>query len=662
MIFCIFYPKNGKTMARAVFYLFIGMLASGVIQAIEQPEETGLRDLIVILDDRTETNPSKTGFCICELQNALQAEIAPILISESLWRTFIEARQEWEMQAKIPGTSEYKITALRTAINERISYWYGIVCSEIDDVHMRALIGDKISEEFYVKERYEQLQKDGVIPKDMDVQAMVVMRHCVTVPYNFDGWYWFYLDTGYYLAIPKNYAARYTASALPADILGASGFNPMLAAHRVDPLIIENGISNSISLLDQTIIPTMQTLMQQKDTTEKKYKWSLRIIGHGTRWETIEGYLQHIVGMTVARFKELCRWFDTHLSMHMLYVISCSSAGINRELFSNSSRTYTCPIVIENLGDMVAMIGKNSYDYLPDGHFPCRGYHLGKNTQTNCWELSYEIDQRYKKFFEKIHALPKKLDAGDIIAAQKRVFKTFVAVAQRTWLQNTPQLLLPHSTTWLLCYPSTSLYLNTQSSLLAEVCNKPILLNRESILIDAAVFNAVWQMPESNVKQIIAVSPGDTTHYVAALHATGTQFSPLLALFWPPMTVSSIKQLLFDEITCGCDPQDPLIKVMGITEKTVTFKKVILRIAKNERMDILFTVPNGDCYSASMRAIDGKPMVRNLQKLSPEIAASYYAHYAATKEELISSTDELYAPLRARYAQAMNAAQNAQAA
>jgi hypothetical protein len=73
-------------------------------------------------------------------------------------------------------------------------------------------------------------------------------------------------------------------------------------------------------------------------------------------------------------------------------------------------------------------------------------------------------------------------------------------------------------------------------------------------------------------------------------------------------------------------------------------------------MDILFTAPNGDAYSASMRAIDNKPTVRNLQKLSAAVTESYYEHYAATKEGLINKTNELYTPLRVRYAQAIKAA------
>lgn len=633
-----------------IIIMLVSIFFYGIAAGTEQKAPL-FRDLIVILDDDIETNPSKISVSIFDVQNVLQAEAAPMLVSASLWNTFIEARQEWLFRAQIAGTNEYKAMALQNAINDRINHWYGVLRGSFDDMHMRSLIGERVNEEFYVKERFAQLQESGIIPKKINANAAERMRHCVTVPYNFDAWYWFYLDTGYYLAIPKKYCIRWINSTNKAEILCAAGFNQSLAMYEIDPLEIAPRLHNDSLSPDQTIIPTFQALLQQGNC----YKWSIWISGHGMRQKLEQGDRQKIVGISLERFKELCVWFNTHVSMHMLYVVSCHAGGIHRVFLSDAGSVYNYPLVIESLGDMVASGDRTSFDCLPDGVFQCKGHNFKKNSLTNRWELSCEITQHFKKFFKKIHTINTISNSFDCIGAQEALYEAFSIISPSRYLQNTPYLLLPQSTTWLLCYPAIALYLNTQSSLLAEACKVPHMLRHESILVDAAIFNMAWSIADDKVRHIVAISPGDTTHYVHALNAEKLEIGQMLALFWPPVRTSAVKQLLFDTITCTYDPESALVQLLNLTEKAVTFTEIIMHIVKDERIDILFTAPNGEAFSAFMRKVDEKPVVRNIQKLSATAAESYHAHYATTKQKLLDQTAELYAPLRNRYAEALAA-------
>lgn len=156
-----------------------------------------------------------------------------------------------------------------------------------------------------------------------------------------------------------------------------------------------------------------------------------------------------------------------------------------------------------------------------------------------------------------------------------------------------------------------------------------------------------------NVESIVMISPGDTIHYCKTLQAPAYFTHELFNCFGSAHPRSCSKQLLCDEITCQCDPKDPFIQMLGVTEKTITFKDVLMNIIKNEEIKLIFTMPNNEVFYAIGRTLDGKPMVRNLQKLSTTATASYRTYYDKTKTELLAKADEAYAPLRNHYLQAM---------
>lgn len=610
-----------------------------------------MRDLIIILDETEATNPEKNWAAINTLHNALLAEAAPILINESAWQTFIKARQEWLLQSQIPGTSEYATATLRKQILERANYWYSLLAAECDDTHVRALMADKVNEEFYVKENYAKLQESGVIPKDMLSDTMSKTRHCVSLPVVFDAWYWFYLDTGYYLALPKSYCEKCTSSNSVAEVLVASGFKPNIAPSIVDPLAFEPIILTKPGVND-SIITTLQNLF----LLNNENIWTIKFFGHGCHWKVMQGYVDEIVGISLQKFKEVCVLLDKLLSMRSLYVVSCHAGGVNRVQLTDLAINY--PLIISCLSDNVTKGGPEYYDLLPNGRFACKGYDFKKNKQNGKWEFYYNSSKRFKRFFKKLHELPDINTVTDYIPVQQTVCDAFYQIYNASpQLIGSPHIFVPRTRSWLLCYfASDTTYLNVQSALLAEVCNTIQAIRTRYLLVEAPVFKMGWQLAGKAVESIVVMAPGDTVHYCASLQAPAYTMYELIRSFWPLCSLSCVKQILFDAITCQCDPKDPMTQMLGVTENKITFNNVLMRIVKNEQIELIFTVSNGDVFYETMRAIDGKPMFRNLQKLSSKAIESYRSYYDKTKAALIAKYDQSTATLRNHYLQAMEKA------
>jgi hypothetical protein len=341
---------------------------------------------------------------------------------------------------------------------------------------------------------------------------------------------------------------------------------------------------------------------------------------------------------------------NTELSVHVLWVHTCSGGGMNRLSLLEDSSHYHYTFVIEAIGEFST---RNEIDIkflFPKANplFYCTRNYIKKNTDAK-WELWYDHSEIFTKFFEALHLLH-----DDSKTIQDRVYDASDIMTPESIIQNTPYLLLPYSDRWLLCCPPHRTYIDIQAALLAEMCKLPHLLHTRTVLIDAPVLKAGLHLIDKGVESIVMIAPGDTTHYVGSVNTPEMKIDMFVNCFWPIASQYFIKQILFEGITCQCNPDDPLTKVLEVTEKTVTFKDVVMRIVKDEQIEFVFTAPNGDAFYATYRAAEGKKsVVRNLQKLSATATASYRAYYDKTKTELLAKTDEAYAPLRNHYLQAM---------
>ena len=621
----------------------------------EAPDkQSRMRDLVIILDDSQETNPSKIGSQIVRLLNVLNAQVAPVLLTAPLWRTFMELRQEWLLRSQISGTIESHTAHYMDALNERINYWYKALEGTGDSTELMSLVADKINEEFFNKETYQKLQKDGKLPKT-EKESNIALQSLIAVQINLEAWYWFRLDTGYYLAIPREYAARYTASGEYADILKESGFSPELAPCSVDPSLLDPIQDNELLPIKDTILPLLKTPFLQSKTEEYGHVWSFFVGGHGMCWKSpTADVVKAVVGLPWETFKEICVFFNTYLQLNMLYLSSCYAGGMHRVAFSENNGVYHYPIVIQNLSDTTARIELDYKRFLTaDGVFRCTRDFIKKDLTTHTLKFGVDKPECFTKFFEKIHAYAMN-EGSDKKAVQDLVYEIFSAIIPSCYIRNTPHILMPQSTSWRLCYCSHMTYLDNKAAILAEVCATPHQIYRQDVFIDALVLKAGLHITGLKAERITFISPRDTKHYLGAVKAVEASIEKVIGYFYPGMDQLCTKHILFESITCQCDPKDPLTQMLGVTENTVTFKDVLMRIVKTEQIELVFTAPNNNVFYATMRSVDNKPTFRNLQKLSEKAITSYRQYYDKTKTELLAQSEEAYAPLRNHYQQALN--------
>lgn len=621
----------------AVLSLFYG---SALCETVDK--QALMRDLIIILDDRQEDNPSKAGFTIDHVSHALMAETAPLLVSATLWRTFVDLRQEWLLLSQVQGSYEYNVAHWLDDVNDAINYWYKILHDTVDESHIKSIIADKINEQFFTQEQYDALSKAGKLPYG---NGFLLSCARFASKCNLNAWYWFYLDEGYYLAIPKTYANRYTQSLKPKDILNAAGFSSKLVDSLADPLYIDPIRFMQLKPIENTILPTLKKLF----ASTKKYTWSFFIAGHGQAYKSAYGKVKTIAGITIETFKQMCCFLNDSMSVHLLWITSCFVGGMHRLELAEKKHHYA--IVVESLGDVPCYASLNLPHINDKSLFHCKKEFIRKSLDGR-WELWYQYSKQFINFFEKVHTLHndnknKNKDLQDV------VYEIFSEISPRRFIENSPHILPAHSNRWLLCYPSDWAYLSIQAGLLADMCSMPHTLHTHTVLIDAPVLKSGFNIVPNSIKFIVVITPGESAHYIGPVNAVNVGINDFMNYFWPAFEQICGKQILFESITCQCDPKDPMTQMLGITENTVTFSNVLMRIVKNEQIELIFTVANGDVFYATMRSIDGKPMFRNLQKLSSKAVESYRSYYEKTKTELITQYDQSTATLRNHYLQAM---------
>lgn len=633
----------------SVYYIVLAILGLWYGSAFCKPAKKidPMRDLIILLDDREEVNAGKAGFAITHLCHALMSEAAPLLVSAPLWHTFINLRQEWLLLSQVPDTREHTSAQFFDDINASINHWYSVLHGTCDDVHMRAIIADKINEQFFTPKQLDQFSKtDSSFKETMHA----TLRARFAAKQHFDAWYWFYLDTGHYLIIPKKYATRFTNSSKCPALLTALGFSPDIASCVVDPLTIDPVSIMQLKPTDTTIMPALKKLFSLK----KEHIWTIFIAGHGWSSNTLFGVHKQIVGITLETFKEICAFFNTALTLNLLWAVSCFAGGVHRLDLTDAQYQYA--IVLESLSDTPSYTSFNTPQISNESSFHCRRDYI-RPTADNRWELWYEQPRQFADFFEKIHEMHRHATSNQSAepkATQDLIYEAFVQLLPQDYIENWPHMLPPHSTQWLLCYPLYASYLNIHAALLAELCNTPHLLHKHTILIDAPVLKAGFNLENNRIQFIAFITPGPSTHYIGPVNTPHMDIKKFASVIWPSFKPNVDRQVLFESITCQCDPKDSLTQMLGVTESSITLRDVLMHIVKHEQVEFIFTAPNGDIFYATVRLVDNKPMFRNLQKLSEPAAASYRSHYDTTKANIIAIADEAYASLRNHYMKAMN--------
>jgi hypothetical protein len=256
------------------------------------------------------------------------------------------------------------------------------------------------------------------------------------------------------------------------------------------------------------------------------------------------------------------------------------------------------------------------------------------------------------KFFNYMHNFTAVNGSDHLIK------KASLALRGIEYLENTPQLLVPNDNKSCLQYSNYSQYIDIHQALIAELSQNPLVLTKSSIFIDTPCIPAPLLISHEMPKYITSTIPGATQHYITTFNASKIPVYDVIKSFWPLSAAIFDKIFLIDTLICSIDPKDPLAIMIGLTESTMTFKHVMIRIIKSDQLRIIFTTQKGT-FSANMRKLSSKstPVLRNPQKLSIEASEKYNAYYNDIQSQCMQITEtNSYKELKTQYAQALELA------
>src|SRR5579872_5800715 len=141
------------------------------------------------------------------LQSAIAEKTTPLLVSASLWNSFIERKIHFQQHLPYTKTAAHKICNLYTSINERMEYWskhYNALSADISQ--NKKLVIQQINKEFY----HGKKNVSG-----LDYQFFL------TLYTDFDPQEWdiYTNNSGFYLLIPKNYSTNHAPLGFKTDSL-----------------------------------------------------------------------------------------------------------------------------------------------------------------------------------------------------------------------------------------------------------------------------------------------------------------------------------------------------------------------------------------------------------------------------------------------------------
>jgi hypothetical protein len=638
------------------------LMGTSASQAAKEQKNADIRDLIILLDTDVETTIEWGGAALSELNTALYQQNAPILVSAPLWNTFVEGMQEYKGQRAIPNSNDAILATLVDAINTRINYWYRLLSEHNKDaVHAKMLTIECINTEFYTKEAYKKLQDEKRIVAQKEAKrTFLAYSCCANTFFNPDEWYSSVIDSAYYLLIPKSYVKKYTSSTNFYEVIQTLFAPPAPLDMCVDPLNTAWLLHAEPSATSATIIPALTKIFTASITTQERPLWCIYMAGHGS---TSQSDFQNssIADMTWEAYQNVCSFFDTYVSMHSLWIISCKAGGHNRlALFDDDTHQYRYqyPIIIESLNDSSASSGWLLWTHLPDGESFLSSGDIFWNANTAQWHLQDRLGTNFKKFFKHLH----QLDLQKNSKKKSFSYNVMLEVAQRLRsnfdldIRNTPQLFLPGIDASHICYPESAHRIDVHSVILAQLCNQPIVVRKPYLFIDVPSIIQPLYIVGTMPNYVISTAPGSTTHYFAILNAPKVYIDRIAYSFWQLQGSACNKLFLIDTINCIVDPKNPLAHAIGATEESLTVTNVMLYVIKNEQIRIVFTNPAGTTFSAQMRKLsyDTPPVLRNLQPLSADSAGIFAAWYQKEKTKCVDNAQVAYAKLHDLYAKALN--------
>ncbi len=600
---------------------FIMLVSFNVL--IGQPAQcdgTDFRNLIILLDQGFENVANDYAMALSmELISALHTKSAPILVSCSLWKNFVERRQEFASCAAVNNSDERKYLDHYVRVNERINYWFNFFGRySTDIVENKALVAEQVNQEFCSEHACDDLWQQNKLVKDSRHISQLLPFYLID--FNPLEWNVYNINDLFYLFIPQNSAQIKRDCGLHVDHL-IRVTNP----EDISLLHFKNMVRGQSSFVDAL----RATFVDDQDDTS--HSWNIYLSGHGgnSQWAGSEVCsLSTIADLTLSEFRSALSFFNDEIKTHTLFYSTCFGGGIHAHepyQVEGVSSKYNYMIVINCLTDNPCMgygcwTKELSYgDFLSpddlvfdetDGTWSIKVHH-----GSDCESFFYELEQGG----HAPYALDYLLDAATYVGPPR--------------IANLPVVRLPQSDAFITLFPSNTTKISALLVAFKQSLSKDIELNDQTrfVLVDTPLVAAPIKVCSDIVPQFISILPGEAVHHLCSLHAEGVAHTELFKAFTALHGLCFDKIFLIDELVCQFD-YDALPDDIIDQKETVTCKNVVIKLEGDHLVRFFFQTEDEKVFSMHMsRVSGGEP--RAAVELQGAAADAHITYFNSIKEK-----------------------------
>lgn len=531
--------------------ILLSLLSACYASATDHPQ----RNCIILVDHNDDENIGNgTFYLMSRIQSAIAEQSTPLLMSTSLWNTFIERRIRFEQSLQQKNNPLYRIHKLYQAINkkmEELSHQHNELSADI--AHNKKLIIQSINTQFYNHKKEFSL-----------IQYQLLVNHFTL----FDPQSWdIYQDNGgFFLLIPKNYNEQYAQTGFNID-------NLEKITYPEDNSFIYFQSRNKSSLIDA--LPQFFLTHDDCDDSSMPYAWNILLEGHGG-WQYTEKNDNQtitwkgeplIASLTAQELDAFLTFFQSQVKTNLIYYTSCYAGGNHASLIFNDKQKdpYNFTLICATLTDCTSYCKWT--ELLPSAQKTfLTTADIVYDTTKNCWQLSSSPVYHWAKFF-------KSIESVDFSAGSLEQLESALNLINNQKISNIPLVCLAGSKKFFPLQRADVIKIDDQLIALAQTEDDDIALNGiRTVLLESTCVIPTIQLNHYNPLRIISIKPGDAVHYIKNLESP--YYLDLPSVFWQAHYQLYKKTFIIDE--CTFPYSYSLKDIIAPQEDDLVFKNVMI--------------------------------------------------------------------------------------
>lgn len=583
------------------------------LYAIDKPQ----RNCIILLDRNDNDNVGRVvWFLMSRVQSAIAEQTTPILMSASLWNSFIERRINFKQKLERKNSPLYKINDLYQAINNRVEHWSNhyneLSC---DAIQNKKLVAQQINKEFYTNK------------KNISAAHYQLLLNYYT-PFNPQNWDIYKNNGGFYLFIPKKYSAQHSLVGFNIDSLEK-------VTDPEDTSYMYFEFQNKKSVINA--LPDF--FLTHDNFTDKvmPYAWNIVLAGHGgSRYTEINDKdtvtwvgEPCIADLTVQEFTDMLMFFQSKVKTNFFHYASCYAGGNHISLIFKSDQKdpYNFAIICDNLTDCATYCNWTTLLPSQDKQFITTS-DLHYDSTKNCWGLPLAPVYHWDDFFRNIETIDFSI--GSIERLQK-----IMPLISYPIIANIPLLCLPETNNFFPLQQEDVIKIDDQLLAVAQTEGDCITLNEAKIvLLESSCIIPTLVLNPIEPLRIVSIKASNALHYIKKLKAT--HYIDLASAFWQAQYQRYNKTFIIDECTF---PYAHDFKDILSQKDDLVLKNVIVTQQKDHLLRILCMIND-----KAMMVIAHKPVEENDQATIQEVVTmstaaqeQYEEHYSFLKKTALES-------------------------